>query len=286
MLLLFALASFCQAQTDRALAYLAREVPGWRGPNKCFSCHNNGDGARALYIAIRLGKKVDPSVLRETADWLNTPGAWQAAGANPGISDKVLAAIQYAAALKEASPSGSKALREAAGVLIGYQGKDGSWSVDALGSPATYGAALATYLAQETLKAAGPLAFAGAIARAGQWLNALQPANVPEIAAVLLAGRNEPKLLLDMQNGDGGWGPWKHAPSEPFDTAIAILALMKRPEAAAAVARGRAFLLRGQQAAGGWPETTRPAGSQSYAQHISTSAWATIALLSTDSKGN
>ncbi|MEX0713581.1 MAG: hypothetical protein WD278_14585 [Pirellulales bacterium] len=32
---------------------------------------------------------------------------------------------------------------------------------------------------------------------------------------------------------------------------------------------------------GSWPETTRPAGGQSYAQRISTTAWATIALLAT-----
>src|SRR5262249_25750881 len=37
-----------QAAEERAVAYLVREVPLWSQENHCFSCHNNGDGARAL----------------------------------------------------------------------------------------------------------------------------------------------------------------------------------------------------------------------------------------------
>ncbi len=50
---------------ERGLAFLSREVPLWSGPNKCYSCHNNGDGARALYLAARRGFRVD---LQSTAD--------------------------------------------------------------------------------------------------------------------------------------------------------------------------------------------------------------------------
>jgi len=53
------------------------------------------------------------------------------------------------------------------------------------------------------------------------------------------------------------------------------------PQARGAMARGRAFLVARQQPGGGWPETTRPPGAQSYAQHISTSGWATLALILT-----
>jgi hypothetical protein len=45
--------------------------------------------------------------------------------------------------------------------------------------------------------------------------------------------------------------------------------------------RGRAYLLATQERDGGWPETTRPAGSDSYAQRLSTSGWAALALLAT-----
>src|SRR5260370_35108678 len=82
-------------------------------------------------------------------------------------------------------------------------------------------------------------------------------------------------MILRAQSSDGGWGPHPMAAAEPFDTAVVLLAL-REP---AAVARGRAFLIARQRPDGGWPETTRPPGAQSYAQHISTSAWATLSLL-------
>jgi hypothetical protein len=39
----------------RAMGFLAVEVPRWSRENRCFSCHNNGDAARALYQASRVG---------------------------------------------------------------------------------------------------------------------------------------------------------------------------------------------------------------------------------------
>ena len=45
------------------------------------------------------------------------------------------------------------------------------------------------------------------------------------------------------------------------------------------VARGRQYLLETQLDDGSWPETTRPAGQISYAQYISTTGWALLALL-------
>jgi hypothetical protein len=45
--------------------------------------------------------------------------------------------------------------------------------------------------------------------------------------------------------------------------------------------RGRRFLVGAQRADGSWPETTRPPGGESYAQRISTTAWATLALFAT-----
>ena len=47
------------------------------------------------------------------------------------------------------------------------------------------------------------------------------------------------------------------------------------------IRRGRSFLVAEQLDSGGWTETTRPTGNQSYAQHLSTTAWATLALLAT-----
>jgi hypothetical protein len=47
---------------------------------------------------------------------------------------------------------------------------------------------------------------------------------------------------------------------------------------------GRAYLIAHQQEDGSWPETTRPSGGVSYAQRMSTSAWATWALINTRPK--
>ncbi len=50
----------------RAVEFLKREVPAWSKNNGCFSCHNNGDAARALYAATRRGYRIPASVLADT----------------------------------------------------------------------------------------------------------------------------------------------------------------------------------------------------------------------------
>jgi hypothetical protein len=68
---------------------------------------------------------------------------------------------------------------------------------------------------------------------------------------------------------------------------VVLLALARQaPESApveigAMIRRGRAFLTAGQRPDGSWPETTRPPGGDSYAQRLSTTGWATLALLAT-----
>ena len=41
----------------RAVAFLSREVPLWRREHPCYSCHNNGDAARALIAAAERGHR-------------------------------------------------------------------------------------------------------------------------------------------------------------------------------------------------------------------------------------
>lgn len=277
---------------QRAVDYLAAEVPKWSAENGCYSCHNDGDGARALYAAVRSGYKVPGKALAPTTAWLARPRNWDSNRGNPASSDKKLARIQFAAALNAAAQAGAvrdrRALVEAAELLMEHQEADGSWRVDTgalAGSPATYGAALATYLCRETLKAARTPRFTQAIEKAEGWLAAAKPATSFDAAVLLLAVPTRGDLarpLVEAQTSDGGWGPFRGAPPEAFDTAVALLALRGRRDAASAVARGREYLIRTQLEPGGWPETTRPPGGQSYAQHLSTTAWATLALLSTD----
>lgn len=293
MWLLLWLAAGAQAAPgaeERAVAYLAREVPLWSRQNHCYSCHNNGDGARALYVARRRGYRVPPEALADTTAWLQRPLDWENSPGDPRFSDKRLARIQFAASLAEASQD-RKLLSVAAEALLPHQDAGGSWPVDAeaaVGSPVTYGPALATAMARRTLAKVDAVRFRAAIASADAWLRSAPLKSTVNAAAVLLAlgeGRRQSlDLLLGGQGTEGGWGPYPRAPAEAFDTAVALLALASlgdRPELREPIRRGRAYLTRTQLESGGWPETTRPAGAQSYAQHVSTSAWATLALLET-----
>ncbi len=297
MTAVLALFFFSAAPEQRAVDYLAREVPRWSRENHCFSCHNNGDAARSLYAARSLGYPVPAAALADTTRWLLQPTHWDDNHGNPAASDKKLARIQFAAALAVAWRTGAthdrKALTAAADSLLGLQEPNGSWLVDTgglPGAPATYGAALATYMARRTLEIAGSQRFHSAIARANQWFAAVTPANILDAAATLLALPHDEAikrkclpLILSSQTSDGGWGPQPHTPAEPFDTAIVLLALKAMGETQPALVtpgvRARAFLIAQQDPTGAWPETTRPGGAQSYAERISTTAWVTCALL-------
>lgn len=280
------------APEQRAVDYLAREVPRWSQENHCFSCHNNGDAARALYAARILSYSVSAAALAETTRWLVQPARWDDNHGNPAASDKKLARIQFAAALAEAWRTGAthnrEALIAAADSLLPLQEADGAWLVDTgglPGAPATYGIALATYMTRRTLEIAGAKRFHSAIARANGWFAATTPTSTLDAAATLLAlphsediKRKCLPMILSSQTSDGGWGPQPHLPAEPFDTAIVLLALKASGEMQPA-ARARAFLIAQQDATGAWPETTRPGGAQSYAERISTTAWVICALL-------
>ncbi len=212
----------------RAIEFLKREVPAWSKVNGCFSCHNNGDAARALYVASRKGYIVPDNVLADTTAWLKQPGRWDDNKGDPGFSDKRLADIQFAGALLEAFETGHikdrQTLEQAARKLAASQSEDGSWRIDAgntLGSPATYGSHLATYMAFKTLKKAALAETSTAVERAASWLRNASPNNVLTAAALLLASsadtdqRNRSaqlkqdkylKLIRAAQTSDGGWG--------------------------------------------------------------------------------
>jgi len=276
---------------------LSVEVPRWHRENHCYSCHNNGDAARALFLASHRGYAISSEALADTTAWLLMPAHWDDHQGTPGFSSPKLAHVQFAATLAEAQLPDRGALSAAAQALLDFQDPDGSWRVDTggmPGAPATYGIALATYLARQTLEAADASRFRQAIVRADRWFEASTPANVLDAAATLLAMPKSATirakcldLVLKAQTSDGGWGPQIHMPAEDFDTAIVLLALhaVDAPGiTATAAARGREFLLSRQLPAGGWMETTRPSGQQSYAEHISTTGWVLYTLLTTNPK--
>lgn len=235
-----------------AVAYLSHHVPAWERDNHCFSCHNNGDGLRALLAARRQGYSVAPALL------VSPP--WNYGANNRPDSDPKLARLHFAVAARDAQ------------ALTALQDPNGSWSIltgDLPGSPITWGTPLATGLAHQITKSNA----------AYTWLRNLKPHFTVDHAARAWA-TGELKDLLALQSPSGAWGTTRSSPAEVFDTAVAILALAAHPNPPQdALTRARAYLRREQLSTGAWPETTRPSGGNSYAHHISTTAWATLALL-------
>ena len=114
---------------QRALGYLTNEVPKWSVENKCYSCHNNGDAARALYTAKRMGIPVAPKAIEDTTRWLSHPESWNDNGGKAEFNDKKLATIQFAFALVAAIESGEveegSSLLSAAEMVANHQENDG-----------------------------------------------------------------------------------------------------------------------------------------------------------------
>jgi hypothetical protein len=294
-----------QSAESRAVAFLAAEVPRWSNENKCYSCHNNGDAARALLAALKSGDLDNRAPLADTLEFLSRPERWDANGPEGPFKDKKLARIQFAAALADAirlrAIENRGQLGQAAALVAELQTPDGSWDVDAagsVGSPVTYGRVLATRMAIATLAASDKAKYRAALAKARVWLESTEPRSVVDAAATLLAlsvaaspvaerQRNRSlEIVHQGESPDGGWGPFVNSPPEAFDTALVLLALsaQRQPTEAALIARGRKYLLATQNADGSWPATTRPRGVDSYAQQLSTTAWATQALLATRGK--
>lgn len=265
-----------------AVSYLSQEVPAWKANNGCYSCHNNGDAFRALLAARRAGYRVPERALADTVRWLTQPAAWDKQQADAAYRDKNLARIQFSLALADVNDRA--ALRLAADSLVKLQSADGSWPLEqdaAAGSPATYGTPLSTYAALRVLRVASSARTKEAIQRAEAWLRRLRPVATVDVAAVVMGvgAVDGVQALLKSQTRNGGWGPYPNSPVEAFDTAIAMLALADHAAAKKAVERGAEWLGRAQLASGGWPATTRPSGGVSYAQHVSTTGWAVLALI-------
>jgi hypothetical protein len=297
----------------RAVAYLAAEVPRWRSEHPCYSCHNNGDAARALIAASARGHAVGNGI-DDTLAWLATPERWDSNGRRGGSEELPLARIQFASALSAMVSAGRAepdALDRAVSLLVAHQQDDGSWRLSesqTLGGATFYGTSLATAMARRTLARAKARSGERPLARANAWLRATSVTTVLDASSVLFgldrdadaaAVAQRQKCLEVLKRGqgpDGGWGPYVTSQSEPFDTALAVLALMtarnpSSPQASSNSAReltemasrARDYLVSAQNSDGSWPETTRPPNGESYAQRISTTAWALLALLEGES---
>jgi squalene cyclase len=259
-----------------------------------------------LLLARRHGYPTPDSALDESLAWLNKPEDWHRGQGAEKYGDRLMATVQFTATLADVSDrqrvETQQARAMAAACLIELQNADGSWPVEArgtIGSPVTYGAMLATYMSGNALQSYDADGYRGAIEKAATWLRRAPAESTLDAATVLLARgltgehmgsarvREARAALMEGQAESGGWGPFVRSSPEVFDTAIVLLALSTLPEEPAidkAIKRGRAYLVKTQELDGSWPETTRPSGGASYAQRISTTAWAVKAILKIDSR--
>lgn len=288
---------------ERAIEFLGSQVPAWPRENQCFSCHHQGDGARALASARAQGWKLPAETLDSSQQWLEKLEDWHHQKGDPNAKDPLLADLQFSMTRMLLMPSSMASeteshlwFRSVGERLLPHQKEDGSWaleSVPTVGTPGAPGSAWATFWAWRLLKAAAYPAFSPARERAEKWLLQIPIQHVPNAACKLLfvqerdqGAQGESILCLEFlmksQSRFGGWGPYPGSPAEIFDTSLALIALAThaRDERIAMIMkRGASFLIAEQLQDGSWQETTRPSGGKSHAQWISTSAWATQALL-------
>lgn len=298
--------------TARSLEFLSREMSEWPRENGCYSCHNNGDAARAIYLAMRmerfpLGRTVSDS-------WLKEPSGWQLPDEEKGPEgDQSLADLQFALAAErwaevarhqdrdpEAVAEVGQVMAEARSRVRRGLVEETHWPADPtseLGSPVTYGPRLGTAMARQLLGPGETAATRQVWRRSRDWLLSQPLRGTMDAAARILGLTPEERLqfaepvqesrqlLWKAQQDQGGWGPYERSRPENFDTAIALLALMQLSdeESLQRARKGREYLLGQQWEDGSWTETTRPGGRESYAQRISTVAWVTIALLASES---
>jgi len=288
-----------QITVKRAVTYLTAEVEAWNQGHTCYSCHNNGDAIRALLVTEQRGFQVDSAQLRTTVDWLRRPREWSKNGPDGEFNDRRLARLQFASALAAAElqrESPGRPLQTTAEMLQGDLDPEGSWfseQIGTIGSPITYGRFLATAQLRSILLQADSAHFSQDVSRINQWLRTSQPKSVLNAAAVLwamskdthpdAAGQRQRclQLIRRGQSDEGGWGPYVNSASEPFDTAVVVLALRAVGGADTTEMHnaGRDYLVACQFADGSWLESTRPVPRESYAHRVSTTAWCLQALV-------
>ena len=80
---------------ERAIEFLGSQVPAWPRENQCFSCHHQGDGARALASARAQGWKLPVETLDSSQQWLEKLEDWYLQKGDPNAKDPLLADLQF-----------------------------------------------------------------------------------------------------------------------------------------------------------------------------------------------
>ncbi len=298
----------------RGLDFLRKDAAKWRADHGCATCHHGTMTVWVLSEAKARGYEVPAEDLADTAKWtrdrllgrIDSPR-----DPRPGrdmVSTPALYLAAMASAVPEQGAVSAGELKRIAGHLLRHQEADGSWSwasAPAQNRPppvfeSDEVATLWAYLALGPRVPADPeekSAARDARERAAAWLAKAEPTDTTQAAALRLlvrarAGgpaetlRPEVERFLGRQNGDGGWGQVRGAPSDGYATgqALYVLGLAGVRRDRAAVRRGVAYLVATQRADGSWPMAARahpgakPAKSLVPITYFG-SAWATLGLL-------
>lgn len=267
---------------DPNAAAIARAVAVLRG--QAGAGNRDGDVLRALVIAGAKGHDIG-TTLDAVLPFLKTPAEWSK-------SDRIPLGHALAAAERHGRAA-STDLKAAAKMLTAGQQQDGS-----------YGSMLDTWQARSTLIESGMQPDDVWIILIDRWVRGVSAIeNVSEAAATLLALDLSGDVMADnlrrstlgyLRNAQSPSGAWGAAPETPdiFATALATIALAMlnteprmarsafRPEELAeAITKGKAYLVSQQRPDGSWPDAMRPAREDG-TRTVSTTAWATLALLS------
>ena len=286
----------------RAFDYLLLESTSWSPDNGCFSCHNDGDAFRALLAYDKESQSLRAPQWQSLLNWFQRPEEWLKSKSAEIGESPILTFIQFGTARQAAQNAGwieaeESVERTIRNELLKTQSRAGYWQVEpdrTIGSPGTYGNALASFQALSIIGEEQSEQIESAKTRCLNWASQFYPKSSTDLAAISLLlnlaetsklrerAKDWSQHLVETQNADGGWGIFPHRYSEVFDTAIACIAIAKTLAPSSgeeSLKNARQFLEETQEPSGGWPETTRPSGGVSYAQHISTTAWALQALI-------
>ena len=228
----------------RAVAYLSIEVPRWRREHPCYSCHNNGDATRALIAASARGHAVGDAI-DDTLAWLATPERWDSNTSARRLGGSAARPHPVCECARRDGGSGRARRTPSTGqprCSSSISSDDGSWRLSEsqiLGGATFYGTSLG-----DGDGAPQPRPRDRRTRARARWRRPARgcehssrcPCSMPpsillglerDVDPAAVAQRREGPRRAEARPGpDGGWGPYVTSQSEPFDTALAVLALV------------------------------------------------------------
>ncbi len=284
----------------------ARSYPDHRD---CFSCHHQTLPMLAMVTARNHGFAIDDGLLKDQAEFTRAfyHSRIEAVSKGEGVGGRGMTAGYALWAFDLAGKERDETTAALVSYLLKNQAEDGNWKRQSHRPPLEETDVTATFLAsyymdrysqdQEEVKAS--------IKRARAWIASAelvsQEARNFQMLAAAKMGESKARIeelqahILKDQHADGGWSQLEEMASDAYATGQTLFILQETGagsiEAASAIERGVAFLLKTREADGSWHVVSRSTPIQTLFdngdphgtdQFISTpaTAWAVAALAS------